>query len=119
MFRKKNCFYSGGEVDVLDRNNELFALKDNKLSMVRNNQLSFIKDNQPHIVRNNQSSSTNDIQLFRVVNLLSTAIIRHEMRLRSKKERIINKNDEERTGLLRTAGQNRREFTNNCNEETL
>jgi hypothetical protein len=58
-------------------------------------------------------------QLHIVVNLLSSAIIRYEMRLMSKKERIINKNTEERTGLLGSAGQNWKEFINDYNRETV
>jgi hypothetical protein len=87
MFRKKKCFYSGEGVDVFDRDNQLPAIEDTRLSTV--------------------------------VNLLSSAIIRREMRFRNKKERIINKNDEERPGLLRTTDQNRKEFINNYNKETI
>jgi REP element-mobilizing transposase RayT len=93
MFRKKNCFYSGEEINV------------------------FVAGNN---------------HLHTIVDLLSSAIIRHEMRLKSKKERIlnyetslynkkeriINKNYAERTGLLRTVGQNGDQSINNYSRET-
>jgi hypothetical protein len=102
MFKKKNCFCSKKEIGVLDRNNQLFA-----------------EENVDVLNKNNQSFSVKDNRSCVIVDLLSSAIIRHEMRLRSKEERIINKNNEERTGLLRTVGQNRERFINDYNKETI
>jgi hypothetical protein len=86
MFKKKNCFCSKEGVDVFDRDNQLPAIEDTRLSAV--------------------------------INLLSSAIIRHKMRFMNKKERIINKKDEERPGLLRTIDQNGDQLFNNYNGET-
>jgi hypothetical protein len=121
MFKKKNCFCSKEKVGILDGSNRLFNKEgaDVKIdALSRNNhQLPIAKDNL--FVKNNQIPSVKDNRSCVIVDLLSSAIIRLEMKSRSRKERIINKNNEERTGLLRTVGQNRERFINDYNKETI
>jgi hypothetical protein len=136
MFKKKNCFYFKSNVGVLDDGNQLFVKEkadvlsgsnqpfnkegaDVKINALNRDNYQLPVANGNLLVRNNQSFSAKDSRSCVIVNLLSTAIIRLEMRLRNKKERIINKNYEKRPGLLRTAGQNSRKFINDRNKETL